>query len=169
MTLSQLSVGIPLLLSTPIAAIVYYIVNSKYQYMDNFFPTFYDVSSEGFDLFVPGSPLIATLLWIGEVVAVGYYICTKTNIILAKDDDMFLTPHYDSVFLEQHTILNRQVRKGEDDFQFDKKNRNPRMIFICSTMYRENETEMQQMLTSISRVAEHYEKEYYNNSQCYDK
>ena len=40
----------------------------------------------------------------------GFYVCTKTNIILARDKDMFLMPHYDSIFLEQHTILNRQVR-----------------------------------------------------------
>ena len=179
MTLSQLSVGIPLLLSTPLAAATYYVISSYWDFSSRFPHFFTGEQGAVFKPFLPVSPLIAGLLWIGELLAIGYYICTKTNIILAKDQDMFLTPHYDSVFLEQHTILNRQVRKGrrkvagefqeEDNFTSSATNRNPRMIFICSTMYRENETEMRQMLTSIWRVAQHYEREYKDLNQRCDK
>lgn len=108
MTLSQLSVGLPLLLSTPVAAITYYIVDSQ-KYNSRFFPSFFHEDSV-FIYFMPYTPIIACLLWVGEFIAMGFYICTKTNIILARDKDMFLTPHYDSIFLEQHTILNRQVQ-----------------------------------------------------------
>lgn len=177
MTLSQLSVGIPLLLSTPVAVAVYYIVNSKLD-LDStkahIFPTFYN-SKDAFKPFLPVSPIIACLLWISEVIAMGFYICTKTNIILARDQDMFLTPHYDSIFLEQHTILNRQVKKGrkeegnERESVITEKRRNPWMIFICSTMYRENVTEMKQMLASIMRVTQHYEKEDNKDRLCCDK
>jgi hypothetical protein len=108
MTLSQVSVGLPLLLSTPVAAVAYYIMEAHHHNYEGTFPNFQDVS-EVFHPFMPYSPIIASLLWVGEVIAMGFYICTKTNIILARDKDMFLTPHYDSVFLEQFTILNRQV------------------------------------------------------------
>jgi hypothetical protein len=106
MTLSQVSVGIPLLLSTPFATGAYYIMKT---YMHKFtFLNFHD-DNEVFANFMPVSPIIACLLWIGEVIAMGFFICIKTNLILARDEDMFLTPHYNSVFLEQFTILNRQV------------------------------------------------------------
>lgn len=166
MTLSQLSVGLPLLLSTPVAAITYYIVESQ-KYSNNFFPHFYH--DEVFTHFMPLTPIIASLLWISEVIAMGFYICTKTNIILARDKDMFLTPHYDSIFLEQHTILNRQVEKGSEDSITVQARRNPRMIFICSTMYRESEIEMKQMLSSIYRVAMHYQADKKNNADCCDR
>lgn len=173
MTLSQLSVGLPLLLSTPVAVATYYVVNSR-KYNSHFFPHFYP-SDDVFEHFIPYTPIIASLLWISEVIAMGFYICTKTNIILARDQDMFLTPHYDSVFLEQHTILNRQIQKGrkrpedEGDSITVQARRNPRMIFICSTMYRESEIEMKQMLSSILKVARHYESDKRSNGDCCDK
>ena len=171
MTLSPLSVGIPLLLSTPLAAATYYVISSDWDFSLRF-PHFFTADQElVFGLlgnFIPTAPLLTGLLWIGGVLSMGYYICAKTNDILAKDQDMFLTPHYNSVFLEQHTILNRQVRKGRrkvageiqerDNFTALIRKQNQRMIFICSTMYRENETEMRQMLQSIWRVAQHQQK-----------
>ena len=173
MTLSQLSVGVPLLLSTPVAVTLFYIVEAKGIH-DHFFPR----SNSVFEPFLPGSPIIASLLWIGELLALGFYICTKTNIILAKDKDMFLTPHYHSIFLEQYTILNRQVHKGHKNTIEEGNSitavvrRNPRMIFICSTMYRESEIEMKQTLKSLLRVARHCEKERResrDNARCLDK
>ena len=164
MTLSQISVGIPLLLSTPISLGIYYIVAyAGIKNSDKFFPPFSSKDSEKFvfDTLapIPISALIALLLWLGELVAMGFFILTKTNIILAKDGDMFLTPHYDSIFLEQHTILNRQIKKTQLGSFIFPRQRKPRMIFICSTMYHENDVEMKQMLTSILRVAQRYEKD----------
>lgn len=170
MTLNQLSMGIPLLLSTPIAVAIYYILEAvNFQHLFKFH---YD--SELFYLYNPQVPILAGLLWLGEVIAMGFFICTKKNIILAKDKDMFLTPHYDSIFLEQHTILNRQVSKGrrsniEENAAFITKQRNPRMIFICSTMYRESDYEMKQMLESIFRVSKHYDNEYIRDKMHCDK
>ncbi len=170
MTLSQLSVGIPLLLSTPAAIAIYYFLESIGS--NHFFNFHYENGL--FHHYFPTLPIIACLLWVGELLAMGVYICIKTNIILAKDQDMFLTPHYDSIFLEQHTILNRQVKKGrrirnEDEVSIMPKRRNPRMIFICSTMYREADYEMKQMLKSIFRVSQHYESEYKNDKASCDR
>lgn len=171
MTLSQLSVGLPLLLSTPVAVAIYYL-DVHHHFNDHLFPLFRG-DEDVFEPFVYSS-IVASFLWVSEVLAMGFYICTKTNIILATDNDMFLAPHYDSLFLEQHTILNRQVNKGakrkmDGDSITTVKRRNPRMIFICSTMYRETDTEMKQMLASILRVSRHYEKQHRKDPSCCDK
>ena len=158
MTLSPLTIGIPLLISTPLTIVVHYIS----QGLHHFFLQFTDEPIKNMEY-------VFFLLWIGEVLAMGYFICTVKNIILAKDHDMFLMPHYDSIFLEQHIILNRKPEKlKQDDRVLPNENAGKRTIFICSTMYRENEVEMQQMLKSIFRVAEHYgnDSNERNNANC---
>ena len=161
MTINQFSLGVSLLLSTPIAVSLYYA--TKYvAFLNQFYNFFFifDFEEEVIVHNIPILPLIASLIWIGEILSMGYFICTKKNLILARDCDMFLTPHYNSVFLKQHIILNRQVKSdtsagtGRTAQSFIKDNTIPRTIFICSTMYRENCTEMEQMLTSIYRVAQ---------------
>ena len=111
---------------------------------------------------------IGCVIWLGAILAIGFFICMKTNIVLARDEDMFLTPHYDSVFLDQHIVLNRQVegfKQGLDHSITKVRERKPRMIFICSTMYRENAMEMKQMLASISRVSKHCAREHQRNQR----
>ena len=160
MTINRLSVGLALILSTPIAVGIYY--TTKYVAFLHAFYNFFFAQQTQEDLFsdggVPIVPLVATLLWFGEVLSFGYFICSKKNVLLASDNDMFIIPHYNSVFLKQQVILNRQVRKVLCDKTIKRKSdaNTPRTIFICSTMYRENETEMEQMLTSIYRVAQSY-------------
>jgi len=158
MTLSQFSLGIPLILSTPVTLAYYFIAeNHNLGWLSAFLDREGHRDSMYSDYF-SGAFAIGMVIWLGAILAMGFFICTKTNIILARDEDMFLTPHYDSVFLDQHLVLNRQVKrykKGQDHNIVNTRERKPRMIFICSTMYRENATEMKQMLASISRVAMH--------------
>lgn len=163
MTINQISLGISLLISTPVAVGIFYA--TKYvAFLNGFYDYFfiYDVPEELVYGNIPIMPILASLLWIAEVLAMGYFICTKKNLILAHDGDMFLTPSYNSVFLKQHIILNRQVKKeacpDQSTHTFIKDDSIPRTIFICSTMYRENCTEMEQMLTSIYRVAKSFGK-----------
>ena len=103
----------------------------------------------------------------------GFFVLTKTNIVLARDEDMFLTPHYDPIFLEHHIVLNRQVKKFKRRKNLScidsKRKPEQRTIFICSTMYRENTTEMKQMLVSIARVAKHYTAEHSKDSKTCDR
>lgn len=165
MTLSPYSMAFPLLASTPVSLISYYLLN--YVVLPNahhFFMNF-DFEDELFGgIFYSANKyalIIASLLWIGQMLGLGFYILTKRNIILSKDTEMFLTPHYDGVFLEQQMILNRQTKKSSDGRGAMSGNtiqRQPRTIFICSTMYRENEIEMKQMLLSIFRVADNVEQ-----------
>ena len=151
MTLEWCGMALPLLLSTPVSLLWYYLdaaVNHT-----QVFP-FYTPHNDSFPL----ASAIAGSLWISQVLAMGYYIWIHSNVILARDMDMFVSPHYDGVFLEQQLILNRQIDKNvksPNEPRGITAKRPPRTVFICSTMFRETDTEMRQMLNSIYRVACH--------------
>ena len=172
MTLSPYSMALPLLVSTPVTVVWYFLRIFAIPPNVHFFPTF--VMADEHDIFshtYPYAPLLLTLLWVGQVIGLGYYILTKRNVILSQDTEMFLTPYYDGVFFEQQMILNRQTKKYDTEPHMRAGNtiqREPRTIFICSTMYRESEIEMKQMLTSIGRVAEHFEREKTQNPNLCD-
>ena len=155
MALSRLSMSLPLLLSTPVTVIWYHLSTKAF----TTFPYFSHGENQA-DGYIS---IVVSLLWFSEVIATGYFLLVKTNIILSNDSEMFLMPHYDSVFFEQHMILNRQTRKDVMYNDLDHESgrgetirRHPRTIFVCSTMYRENETEMKQMLISLYNLANHY-------------
>ena len=101
--------------------------------------------------------IVASLLWLSQILAFGYYVFQNSDNILTNDSDLFWTPRYNSIFLEQHMLLNRKMditgyygnQTTTDPFEIAKNSH----IFICSTMYHENEVEMKQMLRSINRVA----------------
>ena len=178
MTLSRLSLALPLLLSTPVTVIWYYVSTYGFNLESKVFPTFTIEDEKPFGSLYNMAPVVLSLLWISELLAMGYFLLVKTNIILSKDSEMFLTPHYDGVFFEQHMILNRQTRKKDLYAELDIEQgrgelilRNPRTIFICSTMYRENETEMKQMLSSIYNLARQYndDKRAAGNTGIYDR
>ena len=180
MALSRLSLALPLLLSTPVAVTWYYL--DVYLIKSNTFPHFsstdQDVSEIPFVSVDKYTPFIVLLLWLVEVISMGYFLLVKTNIILSDDSEMFLTPHYDGVFFEQYMILNRQTKKHAMYDDLDRESgrgetirRHPRTIFVCSTMYRENETEMKQMLESIYNLANHYsaQKDAARDNGTYDR
>ena len=144
---------VPMLLSTPVAFVWY--VGSVEIHEAFPFTGEYDVdwTVKYFVL------IVASLLWISQVLALAYYIFQKSNNVLTTDADLFWTPRYNSVFLEQQLLLNRKISiSGSDAI---KSNRNitrqnysrGSVIFICSTMYHESELEMKQMLRSIDRMA----------------
>ena len=160
MTLTRFSLALPLLLSTPVTVIWYYLDTRVFRLSFPPFTPYEELPFKDLDQYVPA---ILFLLWFGEVIAIGYFLLIKSNIILSDDSEMFLTPYYDGVFFEQHMILNRQTNKNLMYRDLDHERgrgetirRNPRTVFVCSTMYHENETEMKQMLLSIFNLANHY-------------
>ena len=149
MTIRAVGFAFPLLLSTPVALLIAVVS-----------PFLEGVTIEHFirDNHERYTAPCLVAIYVGQVLGMGYFICTKKNLIMSQDKDMFLNPHYDGVFLEQYLALNRQVRKYESTTnprEGDQLNE-PRAIFICSTMYHENVREMRQMLKSIYRMAEWY-------------
>ncbi|KAL5496346.1 hypothetical protein EMCRGX_G012610 [Ephydatia muelleri] len=95
------------------------------------------------------------LLWLGQMLVVGFSIWKEKNVILAKDSSMFVSPHYDGVLLEQQILLNRKV----EDVKKKPKKKEKKTVFVCSTMYREDSDEMEQMLSSIHNLACYYSEE----------
>ena len=104
---------------------------------------------------------VLAALWVGQVLALGAYIWKKPRYALAREQSLFLSPHYDSIFVDSFMLLNRLSVQSMywhpiSNFKSHSRSTSGRQpaVFICSTMYREAEHEMRQMLTSINRVAE---------------
>ena len=163
MTLRTIGFGLPLLLSTPVALI--------------FRPLISFLGDAPKDQFLEHANLYFAVLaawfavYLGQILGMGFYLCTKNNLILSQDKDMFINPHYESVFLEQYLSLNRQVDKYSKvaTVTVDGQLSASRAIFICSTMYRENVREMRQMLKSIGRMAGWYaDQERWRGNRVYD-
>ena len=91
-----------------------------------------------------------SMLWILQILMMSMFICIKKNSVLAKDFDMFLTPRYDGVFLEQHIMLNRHTTPVSFNSSSTKP---PKTVFVCSTMYQEDSEEMKELLSSIFQLA----------------
>ena len=146
---------IPMLLSTPIS-FVWYVGSVEGNQVFPFIDEYLVQWNLRYVVFI-----VASLLWISQMLAFGYYVFQSSDSVLTNDVNLFWTPRYNGVFLEQHILLNR---KTEITGHYEKQQtlsdpyriRNiakDSHIFICSTMYHENEVEMRQMLKSINRVA----------------
>ena len=162
MRLHKVGLVLPLALCTPVSVVCCVILHSIKK--DNFN---YENSTAAL--------AIVGALWLSEVLSVGLYLWNRDNLILSKDKMMFMVPEYNGVFLEQHIMLNRQRPKkvllshSHPTLYYDLVPRQ-RTIFICSTMYHENDIEMRQMLTSVYRVAcRCYEDKQQRGEKRYDK
>ena len=145
---------IPMLLSTPISFAWYAgsVEGDKVFPFRNVYAVDWNLESSVF--------LVAALLYVSQFLAFGYYIFQSSDTILTNDEDLFWAPRYNGVFLEQHLILNRKTAitgfvaedTPADPYRIRSIAKDSH-IFICSTMYHENEVEMRQMLRSINRMA----------------
>ena len=155
MTLGPISMGGVLFLATPVSVASYYIHTLGKPADASFFPPFAETLV--FTKEYPSASGILIFLWIGQLLGIGYYICViKNNAILSTDWNMFFTPYYDGVFFEQQMILNRQTNKDKE-LSIKLGANEPKAVFICTPMYRENTNEMEQLLGSINSIAKHYE------------
>ena len=117
--------------------------------------------------------VVASFLWFSQYLAFSYHIYGNSDNVLTNDTDLFWMPRYNNVFLEQHLVLNRKTAitgySGQPiDFtntSNSKKISKNCHVFICSTMYHENEVEMQQLLKLIYRIAETSKKENKRNNK----
>jgi len=105
---------------------------------------------------------IAFLFWLSQFIAFSHHIIQNSKV-LTNDADLFWTPRYNSIFLEQHMIINRKTAitgycKSKSIGINNKDKPRDGSVFICSTMYHENVNEMKQLLHSIYRIATTKEK-----------
>ena len=156
MVLHRWGLALPLYLCTPISFAVCAIFQAHQDSSFYFSKAYSDPVALGVAI------VAGAMLWIGQILTMGVFVWKKKNLILAKDAAMFLTPFYDAVFLEQHTMLNRKVERREmwhetitPTFVDNNDESRPRTVFICSTMYMEDREEMRCLLSSIYQLACH--------------
>ena len=105
---------------------------------------------------------VAFILWLSQFIAFGHHVIQNSKV-LTNDADLFWMPRYNSIFLEQHLIINRKTAitgyaKSKSTGINTKDKPRDGTVFICSTMYHENVDEMSQLLHSIYRIATTPEK-----------
>ena len=161
-TFQRWAFTLPLLLSTPIA-ILWFVLQHGFK-LHNF--PFGDISPSAESIYYLNgtrnlSIIVACLLfvlWIGEILCLGARIWKKPKIPVARENTLYLSPAYDGVFLDSFLLLNRysaqQLHLQSARVQNVADRSRTSTVFICSTMYREAEHEMRQMLKSIHRVAQ---------------
>ncbi|XP_046329410.2 uncharacterized protein LOC124113184 isoform X1 [Haliotis rufescens] len=79
-------------------------------------------------------------------------IFRSKSTILQKESSIFWLPSYNGVLLEQWLMLNMQTRPREQLRPGPHKSHTKSQVYICTTMYRENEVEMRQLLQSINQI-----------------
>ncbi|XP_067654033.1 chitin synthase chs-2-like [Haliotis asinina] len=75
-------------------------------------------------------------------------IFRSMSVPLQKESSIFWMPSYNGVLLEQWLILNRQTGPREHPRTTHRRSR----VYICTTMFRETQDEMRQLLQSINQI-----------------
>ncbi|XP_078678180.1 uncharacterized protein LOC144914299 [Branchiostoma floridae x Branchiostoma belcheri] len=145
---------VPLFLCTP-AAVVLTLTVCKYPLLNlNLFPC-YDISPER-QLILLGT---CALLWATQAAYLVFVVRKAPTRTLSKEETLFYRPFYNGIFLEQNLLLNRRKewpsneREEEDPSHAVK---HGGRVYVCTTMYRESEQEMSQLLHSIYRLSRVY-------------
>ncbi|XP_052786292.1 chitin synthase chs-1-like [Mya arenaria] len=97
--------------------------------------------------------IVALLLLVAaQILSTGYLIIRSQSVVMLKEDQLFWTPMYNSALLEQWLMLVRKNEYHDEDHQNPIEKAKQSKIFICTTMYREADYEMKQLLESIQRL-----------------
>ncbi|XP_068739017.1 uncharacterized protein [Montipora capricornis] len=96
-----------------------------------------------------------SLLWLSQFFATTYYVWKNKGLIMAKAYDLLWIPSYNGVCLEQYLLLNRRNEVSDEEHITQQDLSSDLRIFICTTMYHEEDYEMEQLLRSIHDVDTH--------------
>ena len=161
-TFQPLAFTLPLILSTPIAVSWFWIQHgaglSHFPFGDLYLSTKYvTYFNDQWSLSVIVTCMLA-FLWFGMIFSLRAQIWMRPKIPVAREITLYLSPAYDSVFLDSYLLLNRLSAQSLypqlTQFMNVAEQSRKSTVFICSTMFHEAEHEMEQMLKSIHRVAQ---------------
>ncbi|KAI8511729.1 hypothetical protein Bbelb_108290, partial [Branchiostoma belcheri] len=145
---------IPLFLCTP-TAVVLTLTVCKYPLLNlNLFPC-YDISTEQ-QLILLGT---CALLWATQAAYLVFVVRKSPTRTLSKEETLFYRPFYNGIFLEQNLLLNRRKEWPSNEREDEDRShavKHGGRVYVCTTMYRESEQEMSQLLHSIYRLSRVY-------------
>lgn len=96
--------------------------------------------------------VIAVVLWASQNIIVFRNAWNSRSPLLALDEMLFYQPSYNSVLLEQYTLLNRREPNTFSELVDDDPDDPSVRVYICSTVYRESAVEMKQLIGSCLRL-----------------
>ncbi|XP_068739006.1 uncharacterized protein [Montipora capricornis] len=144
--MQRIAYALPLTLATPIAVLIVLV------------PGFCESNiivlpckSDDLNFILPAG----SLLWLSQFFATTYYVWKNRGLIMAKAYDLLWIPSYNGVCLEQYLLLNRRNEVSDEEHITQQDLSSDLKIFICSTMYHEEDYEMEQLLRSIHDVDTH--------------
>ncbi|XP_053388115.1 uncharacterized protein LOC123541765 isoform X2 [Mercenaria mercenaria] len=85
-----------------------------------------------------------------------------------KEDQLFWLPMYTPVLLEQWLMLIRRNEFNDENYSEKVRKGREAKVIICTTMFREDEHEMKQLLESIYGVFQTKENKYYESHIIFD-
>ncbi|XP_052786371.1 uncharacterized protein LOC128221808 [Mya arenaria] len=89
------------------------------------------------------------LLVVAQLLSTGFILIRSNSVVMLKEDQLFWTPMYNSALLEQWLMLVRKNEYHDEGHQNPTEKAKRSKIIICTTMYREADYEMKQLLESI--------------------
>lgn len=151
MAIQPLGFALPMTLVTPLTlAVVMSTCNSG---SDSSMPMFV-VRCLGTDADSAMLVVIATILWASQNIIVARNAWNSKSPLLALDEMLFYQPSYNSILLEQYTLLNRREPDGCREVLPEDPEDPSIRVYICSTVYRESPAEMKQLVSSVLKVDE---------------
>lgn len=150
--------ALPLNLATPVAAFVAFVFCGD-------LPWGLDMSCTSGLLNKLLLVAVTAALWASAVLVTLPVVWNRKMPRLALDKTLFVRPTYSAVMLEQYMVMNRRPPPSlrhlpreqpgtvgaEEELDSDKAFQHNR-VFICSTVYREDEEELMQLLCSIFKI-----------------
>lgn len=147
MGLQQSSFAVPLYLTTPVSAliVVFAMPHMPFHY--------WKIEPMPLNQLWPVA-LMMLCGWLTELLVTIGFTWRKKIPRLALDERLFYQPSYSGVLLEQYTLINRRSRDEtetptDDVVLSNEEEMRESRLFVCTTMYNEDEREMRQLLKSI--------------------
>ncbi|XP_076451581.1 uncharacterized protein LOC143287463 isoform X2 [Babylonia areolata] len=97
-------------------------------------------------------------LTLGHAFAFGWYLFRQDLVLLLQESMVYYVPGYNGVTTDTWLTLNRRHGNRSSDVggrqRLMRRRRREPKVYICTTMYREDEDEMRQLLESIRKINE---------------
>ncbi|KAH3868290.1 hypothetical protein DPMN_031433 [Dreissena polymorpha] len=137
--------GITILLNlsiTPLSYVAFYVMCTKDVLGESTCKMYYN----------PYSLIALVLLVAAQTISTGCLFFRSQFLVMLKEDKLFWTPMYTSGLLEQWLMLSKKTEYHDEHHEDPLLKASRTKVIICTTMYREADYEMRQLLQSISGI-----------------